>query len=77
MATGRITNAPNCTLLSSLEALLAVPTGANGAASLPLSIPNDARLIGAQFFNQFIVIDSGANSLGMAFSNGGEAKIGG
>ena len=68
--------APTCTLLSSLDLLLVVPTGANGAATLALPIPNDMRLVGATFFNQFAVIDAGANSLGIAFSNGGKGIIG-
>ena len=37
---------------------------------------NDPNLVGVQFYNQYAVFDAGANNLGLAFSNGGEAKIG-
>lgn len=68
--------APGCYLFASPDLLLPVPA-VNGAASIKIPVPNDQKLIGANFFNQYIMLQAKANALGMLFSNGGEGKIGG
>lgn len=69
---------PGCTLYTSLDIILgAVSTGATGSGSLPVKIPSNRGLIGVQYYNQWMVVDSAANTLGVVFSRGGAAKIGG
>nr|HMQ23604.1 hypothetical protein [Planctomycetota bacterium] len=70
--------APGCTLYSSLDILLgAVVSNASGAGTIAFGLPNNLSLVGLTFYNQYIVLDSGANTLGITFSNGGAGKIGG
>jgi hypothetical protein len=47
-----------------------------GYAAWTLPLPNDAALIGLQFFNQGLVLDPGANPLGVVATNGGAGTIG-
>lgn len=69
---------PGCTLYTSLDVLLgAVQTGTTGSNTMTFALPNDRRLVGIRYFNQWMVLDSNANSVGVVFSNGGDAKIGG
>lgn len=68
--------AAGCSLLVSYDLFTGVATDANGAASIPYAIPNDKRLVGVQFYNQWVVLDKNANTLGLAFSDGGAGKIG-
>jgi len=69
---------PGCRLYQSLNVLLGgVPTGASGSGSLTFGTPNAAALVGVRYFNQYIVIDRGANSVGLVTTNGGAATIGG
>lgn len=68
--------APGCYLFATPDLL--IPTSvANGKASITLAIPNNNKLIGAQFYNQFIRLQPRANALNMLFSNAGEGKVGG
>ena len=69
--------ARGCSLLVSFDLIFPTVVDAFGRASINLSIPNARFLIGLEFHNQFFVVDSGANNLGLAFSNGGTGKIGG
>jgi hypothetical protein len=62
-------------IVASVDVLIATATSAQGLASINFSIPNDANLQGVRFYNQFLVVDLGAAG-GIAFSNGGAAKIG-
>ncbi|MCA8973019.1 MAG: hypothetical protein KDC95_24765, partial [Planctomycetes bacterium] len=72
------TLAPGCTLYASYDAILGVvSTSAAGSGSLTLGVPNNTALIGVKFYNQYMVLDAGANTLGLVFSNGGAGKIGG
>ena len=68
--------APGCMLLASGEASLSVQVGSNGRGSITIPVPNNPSLVNAKVYNQYIVLDAQANNLGLAFSNGGEAKIG-
>lgn len=70
--------APGCTLYTSLDILLGgVVTNVSGSGSIPFALPNNSSLVGLQFYNQYMVFDSGANTLGLTLSNGGRGKIGG
>ncbi len=70
--------APGCSLLVSLDAIFGVvATDASGNGSIPIALPNNPSLVGIQFYNQFMVVDAAANTLGLAFSNGGAGKVGG
>ena len=69
--------APGCWLFTSLEVLTGTAVTGSGTASIKMAIPNNKNFIGIQFYNQYIVIQPGVNSLGLQFSNGGMAKIGG
>ncbi|MCA8972570.1 MAG: hypothetical protein KDC95_22475, partial [Planctomycetes bacterium] len=70
--------AAGCSVYCSYDALLgAVPTNATGSGSLTLPVPNSTGLIGIKFYNQYIVLDAPANTLGLTFTNGGAGKIGG
>ena len=68
--------APLCNLLVSDTIVLVVGTNGAGAGTQPLAIPNDNSLSGAVFYQQYIVLDAGANAFGFSFSNGGRATIG-
>lgn len=69
---------PGCSLYTSLDVLLgAVATNASGNGTLPFAIPNNRAFAGVRFYNQWMVVDPAANSLGVVLSNGGNALIGG
>lgn len=69
--------APGCKLLCSGEAILPNPTDASGNATQNLAIPNAAALVCLMFYNQWIIVDPGANTAGLALSNCGLVTIGG
>jgi alpha-tubulin suppressor-like RCC1 family protein len=50
--------------------------GQSNQAAFEMSIPNDVRLIGLQFYNQAVVFDPGANALGAVMSAAAEGVIG-
>lgn len=68
--------AQGCSLLVSVELLLANVADALGTASQPMPIPNDKQLRGVTFHLQWMVVDAGANALGLAFSNAATVVIG-
>jgi len=65
---------PNCTALiaPSVSLLLA---NAGGVASMPISIPSVAGLVGQDLYAQAFVLDPGWNPLGAVTSNAGEGVI--
>lgn len=66
---------PNCDLLVSLDHL--VPLSTTGSiASWTLNIPSDIGLVGFEFFLQGLILDPGANALGLITSNGIRGKVG-
>lgn len=69
--------APGCALHVSYDFPLPVTTSAAGAASLPLAVPNSMTLVGARFFQQYVVGDPAANAAGLVFSGGADARVGG
>ncbi|HHI81502.1 MAG TPA: hypothetical protein ENK02_16185 [Planctomycetes bacterium] len=69
--------AKGCYLRASRDLFLVGTTvGSSGSSSVTVGIPNLASLMGAQFHNQYLVIDPTANNLGLVFSNGGTGRIG-
>jgi hypothetical protein len=68
--------APGCSLLVSGDLLTLTDIDAAGRAMTSYPIPADLTLLGARFFNQVLVLDLGANLLGLVGSNGATARIG-
>lgn len=68
--------APSCSLLVSFDLVAGAPTSGSGTATLSIPVPNNDKLVGAKLHHQWMVVDSGANMLGLSFSNGGTATIG-
>ncbi len=69
--------AKGCYLYVSGEFLFPFLSDAQGKAKLPVPIPPLKSLIGTQFYQQVLVLDTPANSLGMVFSNAEKGVIGG
>jgi hypothetical protein len=70
-----LVGAPGCTLLVSGETVLPLPH-ASGVGSLRLSIPQEAALVGGEFYNQGIVLDRAANAFGASWSNAAAGRVG-
>ncbi len=68
--------APACTLFTSWDFDQWVTVPANGSARGLLQVPNDFSLGGLQFYNQFAILDAGANAFGFAMTNAGHGVIG-
>jgi len=66
-------SAPGCVLLTSPAVTFTLFTDPNGNLANPLvfMIPPISELRGAPFYVQWAVFDSGANNLGLIFSDGG------
>jgi hypothetical protein len=72
-----VVNAPGCGLRASLDGLIiGAVADANGNGQFVLPIPNSVGLIGIIFYNQWLVFDAPANTLGIVTTNGGKATIG-
>jgi hypothetical protein len=69
--------APGCSLLVAPERIDQRTADGAGAARVDLPVPGDPALIGFDVFHQWVVIDAGANALGLAVSEGARARIGG
>ena len=69
-------NAKGCNLLVSPDLITGVGVGSTGRASVQIPVPNLTSLVGIQWHNQFLVLDTQANGLGMCFTNGGTGKVG-
>lgn len=68
--------APGCRVLASMEMVVGVPIDPTGESNLTLPIPAQPALVGASFFDQWFVLDPGANALQLVLSNGGKGIIG-
>jgi hypothetical protein len=68
--------APGCALFAAAPVYLLVPINAAGRGQGLIDIPLDFTLAGVHFFNQFVISDPAANTLGFAVSNAGEGVIG-
>jgi hypothetical protein len=71
-----VIGAPGCRILAAGDILFSIATDATGNGKLTFPVPNSVNLAGSKFYNQYLVADAGANTLGYAFTNGGEALIG-
>lgn len=69
-------NMPGCKLYVSPDVAIPFATNTAGAGSVPLPIPNSSAAFGVRVFNQTLVIDPGANGLGIAASNPGWFLVG-
>lgn len=68
--------APTCSILASLDLLVNTPTDVTGQANVPVTVPAVAAFVGQPFYNQWLVLDQGANALQIVVSNGGSAVVG-
>ncbi|MFQ5505387.1 MAG: hypothetical protein ACE5F1_11400 [Planctomycetota bacterium] len=66
---------PSCFVWSDTALLVSAPTDASGRSFLPLPIPNSASLAGVPLFNQWLVVDLGANRGNLVTSAGGASVI--
>ena len=69
--------APQCDLLVSPDLNVPLLTDAGGAVSLELTIPGLTPLVGARVFQQFLIVDPGANAGGLVTTRAYEVSIGG
>lgn len=68
--------ATGCTLLASNELAMPVTTTAAGTARFQFDVPLALRLIGARFYNQFVIVDPMANRLGIVTTNAAVGVVG-
>ena len=64
-----------CTLHTGVDMVVAL-TANQGVASWAVPIPADPGLVGSTLFQQALIVDQGANALGVTTSNAGEVRIG-
>ncbi len=69
--------AKGCKLLAGLDLIFVGTASKTGSGSFTFPIPRDKTLIQLNTYFQSLVIDPGANSLGLAFSNGLNVRLGG
>lgn len=68
--------APGCQVHVDLLALAAASTDAAGVGRMPVALPTQAGLVGITFFAQWLVLEPGANSLGLVTSAGAACRVG-
>ena len=68
--------APGCWLFQSLDLLIPTASSSANGAKVTLPIPNDTKLKGVKFYNQWMLFKRGGNALNWTFSNSGEGTIG-
>lgn len=71
-----VIGATGCSLLVSTENVLPAAADNTGAAIKTLLIPRNSAYVGARVFAQFVVLDPGANTLGITASNAATLRIG-
>src|SRR5262249_20155996 len=67
--------APGCSLLASPDAADLLVTDAQGLGSMSLFVPNLPVFITTNLYLQYLVLDQGANPLGVTASNGRHVTI--
>ena len=69
--------APGCVVLNNPDVLLTNVTNSSGAWGSPhkIHVPLDLNLLGGKVYAQVLVLDKGANRLGLVSSNGGLAVV--
>ncbi|MFQ5505543.1 MAG: hypothetical protein ACE5F1_12200 [Planctomycetota bacterium] len=65
-----------CSLLASMDIMLGGTTDSVGKASTKIPVPNNQALVGSVLFNQYLVVDPGANNAGLVWTAGGKMTIG-
>ncbi|MEM7202407.1 MAG: hypothetical protein AAF628_19200 [Planctomycetota bacterium] len=68
--------APGCLIYVSGERIFNLNVDGSGRARCPLNIPMNPALVGAKFFNQFLVADRAANPLGVVTTACGMGVVG-
>jgi hypothetical protein len=71
-----VINAPGCSLLVSTENVLPAAADGSGNATKAIAIPDRPDFVCARVHVQYVVLDVGANLLGITTSNAGTLKIG-
>ncbi len=71
-----VLGAPGCWLYTSLDAVSPVSASAAGSVTFPVQVPNAAYLTGGRLHHQALVLDLGANVLGLSTSNGLTVVVG-
>ena len=63
---------------TSMPTLLQINTSLNGqgSATLTFNIPSDPTLLRRSFYNQWVLFDAPANSLGLTTSEAGHGVVG-
>ena len=67
---------PGCPWLTPQFFSLSASTDASGSTAFTVPLSNTPNYVGAKLLTQWIIVDSGANPLGLIMSNGGEFTIG-
>lgn len=68
--------APGCSVLVSPLVTLGTLIDSTGSATMPLTVPRDPGLIGAELFFQWFALDP-SNALGLSTSNAAKVRLGG
>lgn len=68
--------APTCSLLTSIDVATPLTTNSSGKRSITYDVPLSLSMVGARFYNQFLISDPTVNPLGFVTSNGGAGVIG-
>lgn len=68
--------AGGCSIHASGDVIVGAATSAQGTASLPLSVPLDNAFCGLKVYQQYVVVDTKANNLGVVTTQAGEAIYG-
>jgi hypothetical protein len=71
-----VLGAPGCQVHVDLLALAAASTDAAGVGRMPVALPTQAGLVGITFFTQWLVLEPGANPLGLVTSAGAACRVG-
>ncbi len=68
--------APGCAIQVSIQATFLNPANGSGSSSLLIAVPNDPLLLDSEFYNQWLILDAAANSLGVVVTNAAKSTIG-
>jgi len=68
--------ATGCSLLASGEVQTPVQTDGSGSAAVVMQVPALPALVDQRLYQQWLVLDPGANALGLVLSAGGEGRVG-
>ena len=58
--------------------MISVPlaTDPQGAANVPLTLPNDTQFVGLTFYVEWLILDAGANAAGLVTTVAGAVNMG-